>query len=358
MTVVNITGNTIFGRRGRGVTSGFLDYDLTDGAPINKDETIVWVQGLVSRHLKYIEKSEVEGIETNTFRYNYPDNYTAAEDEARQRTGEMPYARLHNLRHSKGIPATVSSPNYLGVDEDVYSQSSNADKAAADGGGLLLYRTRDGYSPSSSLLATPELMTASSVAEMKDHFTDFVKIEPASGVTLLTRALNMASTFTWNCNPTLDATCGLMATPHNSSDPLCYILGNGKQMPCSNANVFTPRVRGGKVLPVFWSRATLKPAGATDTLKGLTDLRHAMAVMSLVTPLLFVAVLAVTRPAVIFERFGDGRVLPVEESYEATEITGHTGNTNTVVDAAAVKALEDMADGNEKLIDSDAVISY
>mmetsp|Transcript_15149 Transcript_15149/g.28515 ORF Transcript_15149/g.28515 Transcript_15149/m.28515 type:complete len:855 (+) Transcript_15149:129-2693(+) len=297
MTVVNLTGHTVFGRRGTGVTSGYLDYELTDGTPKNKQETIVYTQALATKDLRYMKKSTVGGVPTNTFKYNIPTNLSAADDEARQVNGQMPYANLVNLRHSKEIPGIVSLPNWYNVDTDILTQSSNTDKFAAAGGGVALYRTRDGYSPSSAVLSSPELLTSSNADDFEEEMTEYTEIEPASGVALSTRAQNMASTFTWNCNPLLDSTCGLVATAHNASDPLCYILGNGKQMPCSNANVFTPRVRGGKVVPIFWTRALLEPDGVTEIFLEVMDTRFALAVMSLVMPLLFVVAFVVLRPA-------------------------------------------------------------
>ena len=317
MTVMNLTGNTIIGRKGTGITSGYLQYDLTDGEPLNEEETIVYVSGLTTKHLVYAEKSDVGGVATNTFLYEYPDNFTVAEDEVRQRTGQMPHAHMQNLRHSKGIAAIASLPNFFGVDTDIYSQSSNTDKYAAAGGGVSLYRTRDGYSPSSALLSTFEVMTGESVAELKGEMMGFTKIEPASGVALNTRAQSMGSGFTWNCNPQLDATCGLLASAHNTSDPLCY-AGNGIQMPCSNANVFTPRVRGGKVLPLFWSRAHLNAGDdVVDIFLMAMDTRLALGVMSLVLPLLFLLCFALLRPACCCPQRGDAKVAAAPEIYSA-----------------------------------------
>lgn len=294
MTVRPLTGNTVFGRRGTGITSGYLQYDLTDGTPVSEEETIVYVQGLSSKQLKYSEKSDVSGIATNTFLYEYPSEYTAAEDEERQRTGQMPHAHMQNLRYSKGIAAVVSLPNWFGVDNDIYSQGNNTEIGGAPGGGVALYRTRDGYSRSSALLASPVQMTGASLASFKNEMMGFAKIEPASGVALDTRAHSMASTFTWNCNPSLDSSCALLFSAYNPSDPLCYPneAGAGTQLPCSNANVFTPRVRGSKVLPLMWARGDLKPADVVDQFLEALDIRFALAVLSLVLPLLFLGVTA------------------------------------------------------------------
>ena len=296
MNVQNVSGNTVIGRRGTGITSEFLDYALSDGSPVTKEETIFFPQGLTTRRLSYVKESDVGGVPTNTFAFEFPDNLTVVEDEERQRNGEMPFARLQNMRYSKGAAGIVGPPNYYGVDESIYTQSSNTDKFAGPGGGISMYRTRDGYSSSSALLDTPVLMTASSVAEFSGEWNGYTKIEPASGVSLETQLHNMASVFTWNCNPQIDQTCGLLASPYDANDPLCYNFGVGTHMPCSNANVFTPKVRGGKVLPLLWNRAVLKPDGAEEQFLKAMDIRLFLAIMCLIFPILFLLTFAITRP--------------------------------------------------------------
>ena len=290
----NLTGNTVFGRRGTGITSGYLDYDLTDGEPISKEESVVFVQALTTKQLQLTEKSDVGGVPTNTFVYNYPSEYTAAEDEERQRSGQMPYAHLYNLRYSKGIAGMASLPNWFGVEDAVYSQENNTAAFGASGGGVTLYRTRDSYSSSAALLEAPVAMTGASVAAYESELKGYTKLEPASGAALSTRVQNMASSFSWYCNPAIDSTCALMASAFDSADPLCYpnMAGAGTQLPCSNANVFTPRVRGGKVLPLFWTRATLEP-DIIDTFLVVMDTRHALAVLSLALPLVLLVTLGV-----------------------------------------------------------------
>ena len=66
----------------------------------------------------------------------------------------------------------------------------------------------------------------------------------------------MASVFTWNCDPTLSAGfCNLMAQEDDGSQ--CYSpLVPGVMYPCSAANVFIPKVQGGKVSPIWWIYAS------------------------------------------------------------------------------------------------------
>lgn len=66
-------------------------------------------------------------------------------------------------------------------------------------------------------------------------------IEPATGATIGGSLANMASVFTWNCDPTLPAGfCNLMGQEDDGS--LCYSpLVPGVMYPCSAANVFIPK---------------------------------------------------------------------------------------------------------------------
>lgn len=288
----NASGITVAARKGRGVTSKFLDYKLTDGAPIDKNETVFLPRALASKTLLYVESSDVDGVPTNDFEFLYLTNYSEAEDEARQVSGEMPYANLVNMRFKKGAPAISSLPNFLDVDERILSQLDNSERHAADGCGVSLYKTRNGYHRYATLQSSPELMTKDSVASERSEFVGRASIEPATGVSLRTRAQNMGSAYTWNCNPQLDPSCGFMASAHNASDPLCYIFGNGKQMPCGATNVFTPRVHGGKVLPLFWTRVILEPVASSKILL-VMDIRYALAVLSVIFPVLLVIASAV-----------------------------------------------------------------
>lgn len=87
----------------------------------------------------------------------------------------------------------------------------------------------------------------------------FQSIEPATGATVGGALANMASVFTWNCDPTLTGGfCNLMGQVDDGTQ--CYSpLVPGIMYPCNAANVFIPKVQGGKVTPVWWIYATPDP---------------------------------------------------------------------------------------------------
>jgi hypothetical protein len=98
----------------------------------------------------------------------------------------------------------------------------------------------------------------------------------------------MISNYVWQCDPRLDASCGFKASAYNAADPLCYAFGNGQQMPCSVANVFTPKVHGGKIMPIFWIRSLAVPSeDLVDKLLDVSDTRFALGISVLILPIIF-----------------------------------------------------------------------
>jgi hypothetical protein len=138
---------------------------------------------------------------------------------------------------------------------EALSQTNNSERNAPPGGGVSLYRTLSSY-PNGKPLATPELITTDTWATYgKKYYEGYQSIEPASGGTIGGAIANMASFFSWNCNPQLpNSFCNLMTYEDDGS--LCYADDNGYMYPCNAGNVFLPKVQGGKVLPVWWIYAT------------------------------------------------------------------------------------------------------
>jgi hypothetical protein len=214
--------------------------------------------------------------------------FTAEEHETRQRKGEMPYPNQKNVAHSKGVPIVLGYPNFYKVDEAILSQSDNSARFAPAGSEIHLYRTRNGYDADAALLATPARITTESLTEFGVDYEGDMIIEPASGVTLDASVVTMISNYVWQCDPRLDATCGLVASAYDAGDPLCYNFGGGTQMPCSVTNVFTPKVHGGKVMPIWWLRSLAIPSeDLVDQLLDVSDTRYALSISVLILPLIF-----------------------------------------------------------------------
>ena len=135
-------------------------------------------------------------------------------------------------------------------------QLNNSERLAPPGGGVSLYRTLSSY-PNGKVLDVPQLITVDTWAEFGPEYYDgFQQIEPATGATIGGQLSNMMSIFSWNCNPALPMSlCDVMT--YENDGTLCYAKANSPYMyPCNAANVFTPKVQGGKVLPVWWLYAS------------------------------------------------------------------------------------------------------
>merc|ERR1712000_474094 len=245
-TISPITGYNFVLRKPRGITSGFLDYQLTDGEPESKEDEVWIMFRRGSVQTKWEKTVLLEGVEVNKFRPELTLSADPEDIEARQRSGQLPYQNMKNVACSAGgRPIVMSFPLFYGSDEAALSQSSNSARFSAATTGVNIYRTRDGYSDKAELLDDPELVTTQTWDDYGGPvYSGFINIEPASGVALSGVMVNQVNTYTYNCNPTLDPTCGLFYSVYNSSDPLCYGPSSGLQYPCSAFNIFTPKVMG------------------------------------------------------------------------------------------------------------------
>lgn len=287
-TEYDIEGTQMAIRKGKGITTGFLEYDISDGEPQNKEESIWAPFRLDALKFEHVESFEYQELQAAHMRPYIQTNFTDAEHEERQRKGEMPYPNQKNVAHSKGVPIVLGYPNFYKVNEEILTQSDNTARVAPPGSEIQLFRTRDGYGPESAQLENPVRMTTATLEQFAADYEGDMVIEPATGVTLDASVVTMISNFIWQCDPRLDTTCGLVASAYNAADPLCYNFGNGKQMPCSATNVFTPKVHGGKVMPVWWLRSLAIPSDdLVDDLLAVSDTRYALSISVLVLPIIF-----------------------------------------------------------------------
>lgn len=268
-----------------------MNYDLTDGQPKNTRETIWAPFRLSSLDFEHVDSFEYQELQVAYMKPLIQTEFTAAEHEARQRIGELPYPNQKNVAHSKGVPVVLGYPNFYKVDPAILSQSSNAARYAPDGSEIQLYRTRDGYGPEASLLSTPARVTSESLVTFGDDYEGDLVIEPASGITLDANVVTMISNYIWQCNPdsSMEPTCGFKGQAYNAAAPLCYgSAATGKMFPCSVANVYTPKVHGGKVMPVFWIRSLATPSDdLVDKLLAVSDTRYALSISILILPVIF-----------------------------------------------------------------------
>ena len=287
MTTRNVTGYLPALRKGRGVSSKFLDYQLTDGDPISDEETVWSGHRLNELTIQYEEARTYRGLDVNRFEPDLSKGTTDVEKEAEQKAGQMPMANMENMVYAvEGAPVIMSQPNFYATEQEMLSQSSNIERGSPSQVGVKLYRTRDGYHGASRALAEPEQITDATWENHANDYAGYLHVEPATGVALEGAIVNMLSTFTWNCNPLKDSTCTFKATAYNASSLMCY--GDGvKMMPCGATNVFTPLVMGGKVLPVYWLRNRPEaPDYVGDRLRYGVDVRYALSILVIIVPCL------------------------------------------------------------------------
>lgn len=225
--------------------------EITDEKPkkSNYIRNAFFPNALAERSLVYEKTSIFYGLQTLHY-YNSPTNTTS--DEFSQRRGELPYRNMQNLLYSNGFPVIVTLPNFHGVDSRIYRQ--NLTSNGLKGGGINMYRLIDGYSHDSKPFRTPMAINAESNRKYADSFIFKLSYAAITGSAVEGSIPVQLNTFTLNCNPYLDSSCSLKTVPVGAESKMCYVFTNSVEWhsPCSAFNVFTPRVRGERVLPVVW----------------------------------------------------------------------------------------------------------
>ena len=189
---------------------------------------------------------------------------------------------LQPAGHLSG-PSTTGRPEYLHQqlcidgDEMLYTQQGSSYADRADGNGIKIYR------PTTSSDSDPgafdptvsesnyQLVDKAYVASQNEVLQSHIDIEVASGLGARQRMRFGTSYSIWECDPATNEKCKV---PVNSKGAhACYstegsatfdalvaldksdltTLGRSNfTYPCSAANLFTPHVVGGKILPMYW----------------------------------------------------------------------------------------------------------
>jgi hypothetical protein len=295
-TTFNISGEIFALHEGKGFETQFLSKELTkDQSPL-KESLSIWVafrRNVVEyRHQK---EKVIKGITTNSYQTHYASTTDPAVREQQQRHGMTPYQNMVSLYYaSGGRPLIMSSPNYHDSDPVVLTQSDNRQRKSNLTTGISIFQTRDGYAPDSPSLNPPRAVTPNTWETFGASYSGHLSLEPATGVTLDGIVVNQMSTMTWNCDPAIDPSCGMFFYNQSASKgKLCYRNGLS-YFPCSAANVFTPKVMGGKVLPIFWLRAS--PVVSSRVYDALHDLQRKSfisGVLVLVIPIVSLIVILV-----------------------------------------------------------------
>lgn len=315
-TTFNISGEIFALHEGKGFEPQFLSKQLTkDESPLKKSLSL-WVafrrNVMEYRHQK---NKVIKGITTNSYRTYYSQTTDPAVREQQQRRGMTPYQNMVSLYYaSGGRPLIMSSPNYYDSDPVVLTQSDNQPRKSVLTTGISIFQTRDGYEPDSPSLDAPRAVTPETWETFSASYSGHLDLEPATGVTLGGSIVNQMSTLSWNCNPAIDPSCGMFFYNQSASQGnLCHHNGIS-YFPCSSANVYTPKVMGGKVLPIFWLRAS--PVVSSSLYDAFHDLQRKAfisGVLVLVIPIVSLIVILFLVFAILSIRKSSQQVINVIE---------------------------------------------
>jgi len=212
----------------------------------------------------------------------------------------LPYNGLQAIGHfdgpsSNGRPAYINQPNFLAGDSVLFTQQSNAHVDGPSGNGILMYRPKDfGSDPGAFVLGESNTnyrvvdknLTVSLINSLQSYFD----LEPSTGLGIRSKLRLGRSYSIWECDPQSNTKCQLdrqlpgkgrcynsvgasLFTSLNSTMKTLLLATNQTSFsfPCSAANVFSPSVIGGKIMPFFWYEDVRKEVDSND-LEPLLDM--------------------------------------------------------------------------------------
>lgn len=174
-----------------------------------------------------------------------------------------------------GRPEYVHQPLFFAGDETLYTQQDNSHVESTNGNGIKIYRpTTDSdpgaYNPSESE-SNYQLVDQAYVVSKKDDLQSHIDIEVATGLGVRQRMKFGTSFSIWECDPSTNERCSVAVNSQGANG--CFstsgaatfeamsatdkgdltTLGRSNfTYPCSAANLLTPRVVGGKIIPMYW----------------------------------------------------------------------------------------------------------
>ena len=162
-------------------------------------------------------------------------------------------------------------PLYIDGNEELYTQQACTYAERVDGNGIKIYRPRMDADPGAFSESNYQLVDKAYVDSRNEVLQSHIDIEVATGLGARQRMRFGTSHSIWECNPSTNDKCKLAANSKGQNS--CYlktgstafdaknaidksdltILGrNNFTYPCSAANLLTPHVVGGKILPMYW----------------------------------------------------------------------------------------------------------
>lgn len=180
---------------------------------------------------------------------------------------------------TKGRPTYFHNPLFMNGDKELLSQRNNSHVDSMDGNGIKLYRPVN-IAENPGPFRTDNLNYAhvtdtAALFQVQDEFLDqnpfesYIDLEPATGLGIRARFRHGISHSLWECDPVSNQRCRLTKS---ATGNMCY-SSEGSTYPCSAANIFSPKVVGGKVVPSYWVEDKQQRATALDvaTLSVITE---------------------------------------------------------------------------------------
>lgn len=204
----------------------------------------------------------------------------------------LPFDGLQPVGHVSGPsingrPEYLHQPLFVGGDEVLYTQQDNSYVERADGNGIKIYRSLTKSDPGAfnpdATDSNYQLVDKAIVDSQSNALLSHVDIEVASGLGARQRMRFGTSYSIWECDPSTNDKCKLGM--NSQTQYSCYsdtgsaffndlaaadrndlsTLGlNNFTYPCSAANLLTPSVVGGKILPNFWVEESTIHASTTE----------------------------------------------------------------------------------------------
>lgn len=179
----------------------------------------------------------------------------------------------------------VHQPLFLHGDKELLSQQNSSYVEGGSGNGLKIYVPKNHSSDPGAFTvggtnSKYELIDETTLATKEAQLQSHLDLEPATGLGIRSKLRFGVSYSIWECDPESNNNCTLSRQSDGSAK--CYhdvgdeIFNNYdstmKQLldasgsndftyPCSAANVFTPKVVGGKIIPMHWHEDAREEVG-------------------------------------------------------------------------------------------------
>jgi len=237
--------------KGRGKTTKSFSKKLTDGKPKYDSRTVYITQVYRSTQVFSQGTTEFQGIPVTKFsppKGFLNQNTTAAPDTVDNSMvgAATPFAGVQDITYTTGFPAFVSRPLFMYGDSDALHQTAGCKT-----------------NPSISCSGINVMIDGEEAEADPNVYETYLNVEPSTGLTFEGHKRLMASFGLWKC-----------VSPTQGCTP-AYGIGL--------ANLLSPYVPGGKVIPQYWMDETSQ---ATDdqvsTFKKLENVSYSADVVLLV----------------------------------------------------------------------------